>query len=189
LLSGGREVSAVTDLQHTNVPDAAPVEQHRSTVNRWLAGGLVVALLAAIALGAWVYNDHHETAATPSALSGLASPEGTAMLAARVAAVNGGSAATIAGFYSPDAVLEELDQEPPVVTKTNANIGEWLFVYQSSGFRLQRTGTATALGPFVAEPLLWSGGGGGMVTYELDSDGKIVHQWVTGGIIPGINGP
>jgi hypothetical protein len=75
------------------------------------------------------------------------------------------------------------------VTKTSKNIGEWLYVYQSARFRLQRTGTATALGPFVTEPLLWSDRGGGMVTYELDSDGKIVHQWVIGGTIPGSSGP
>jgi len=179
----------VTDTQHRQITETAPVEHGRSVLVWWLAGGLAVALLAVIGLGAWVYIDHHEAATTPSAVAGLASPEVTAMLAARVAAVNGGSATTIATFYAPDAVLEELDQEPPMVTKTSANIGEWLFVYQSAGFRLQQTGTATALGPFVTEPLLWPGGFGGMVTYELNSEGKIVHQWVTGDTIPGIKGP
>ena len=153
----------MTDRQHETVPDTVSVEHDPTPLTRWLAGVLAVAMLALVGLGGWFVHDH-DRAATADAVPGLASPAVTAMLAARVAAVNGGTAADIASFYATDAVLEERDQNPAVVTKTSNNIGEWLYVYQSAGFRLQRTGTATALGPYVTEPLLWSDGGGGMVT-------------------------
>jgi hypothetical protein len=40
--------------------------------------------------------------------------------------------------------------------------------------------TAIRLGPYVAEGLTWSGGGG-VVVNELDEEGKIAHTWVIGG--------
>jgi len=79
----------VTDLRHAMVPETAPVEHHRSTLNWWLAGGLVVALLAVIGLGGWVYYDHHQTT------TGL-----TATQAAAVAAVNANVAAHNADDYA-----------------------------------------------------------------------------------------
>lgn len=125
-------------------------------------------------------------ATAPSdAPSGLAPQSVTVMLADRVAAVNSGDADSIAKYYTPDAVLEELDQSPPVVTRTARLIATHLVAYQQLGFRLEQTGGAiTALGPFVTEPLTWSGGAGGLVTYQLAGDGRISHQWVIGADIP-----
>lgn len=119
----------------------------------------------------------------------LASAEVRTMLAARVEAVNAGDEEAVASFYAADAVLEELDQRTPIVTRTSADIATHLRGYQELGFRLEQTGTPTQLGPFVSEPLLWSGGAGGMVVYRLDDQGRIVHQWVTGGAVPRPSSP
>jgi hypothetical protein len=111
------------------------------------------------------------------------------MLADRVVAVNEGSVDGIAAFYTDDAVLEEFDQQSPVVTNGGAAIGAHLSAYKSLGFRIEQTGTATQLGPYVAEPLLWSGSYGGMAVYRLAEDGLIAHQWVVGGPLPDSTGP
>jgi hypothetical protein len=125
------------------------------------------------------------TVPTPSQPTGLASTQVLTMLAGRVAAVNRGDPSAIASYYTDDAVLEELDQQPPVVTTTSKAIAAHLVDYQSIGFRLYQTGGATSvLGPFVTEPLTWSGDAGGLVTYQLAVDGRIAHQWVTGAAMP-----
>jgi hypothetical protein len=155
---------------------------HRSGTRRVVAGLAALVVLLAVALGAFALG--RSTVPVPATPEGLAPDSVTSMLAARVAAVNAGDVAAIASFYTADAVLEERDQTPAFITKTNVGIANHLRDYQMLGFRLEQTGTATVLGPFVSEPLLWSGPAGGMVTYELDSAGKIVHQWVTGASLP-----
>jgi hypothetical protein len=66
LLSGGREMSAVTDLHDEVIEDAVRAQPDPKTVIWRLAGGLAVALLAVIGLGAWVYDDHQRMTATPT---------------------------------------------------------------------------------------------------------------------------
>ena len=97
--SGGREVSAGTDVQHEIAPETAPVVHHRSTLNWWLAGGLVVALLAVIGLGAWVYNDHHQTT------TGLTTTQAAAVAAvdASLAAQNANDCTALANSLTSDA--------------------------------------------------------------------------------------
>jgi hypothetical protein len=53
----------VTDLQDEVIEDSVRPKAKPQTVIRWLAGGLAIALLAVIGLAAWVYSDHHQTAA------------------------------------------------------------------------------------------------------------------------------
>lgn len=146
-----------------------------------VVAGLVLALAAGVLIG--------RLSSTPQDPPGLAGPGVTAMLADRVAAVNEGSAQDIAEFYSDDAILEEFDQQAPVITAGGSAIGSHLSAYALMGLRLQQTGTATQLSSFVAEPLLWSDGYGGIVVYRLAEDGLIAHQWVVGGPIPGSTGP
>jgi hypothetical protein len=139
---------------------------------------VAVAVLGGVFLG-------RATVAVPPQPTGLASTQVLRMLAGRVDAVNRGDAALIATYYTDDAVLEELDQQPPVVTTTSRSIAAHLVDYASIGFRLYQTGGATStLGPFVTEPLTWSGDAGGLVTYQLAADGRIAHQWVTGAAMP-----
>jgi hypothetical protein len=143
--------------------------------------GLILSLIAGVLIG--------RQTSTPQDPPGLAGSTVTAMLADRVAAVNDGTAEEIAAFYTDDAVLEEFDQQSAVITTGGPAIGGHLSAYALMGLRLQQTGTPTQLSAFVAEPLLWSEGYGGIVVYRLAEDGRIAHQWVMGGPIPGATGP
>ena len=110
----------------------------------------------------------------------VASPEVAEMLRDRVIAVNTLGPDAVASFYAEDAVLEEMDQSPPVVTTGNEAIGNHLQSYVRFGFRLETLGTALQNGRYVTEVLDWSGGGG-VAVYEIDENLKITHQWVLGG--------
>jgi hypothetical protein len=150
---------------------------------------LVVLVISGVALGLAAGMVIGRQSSTPQDPPALAGPTITAMLTARVAAINEGTAEEIAGFYTADAVLEEHDQHPAVLTTGGAAIGEHLNTYRHLGLRIAQAGTTIALGPFVAEPLLWSPGDGGIAVYRLADDGRIAHQWVMGAPIPGAAGP
>jgi hypothetical protein len=169
-------------------PTMTPAPPEKPTSRRTLGiTAFGIALLLLGLLGGLLIGRVAFTTAEPA---GLAPTAITDMLTARVAAVNGGDPAAIASFYADDAVLTETDQMPPVVTETSIAIGQHMADYQAMGFRLQQTGGAIiSLGPLVTEPLLWSGGVGGLVTYSLNSEGKIARQWVTGASLPEMNGP
>jgi hypothetical protein len=163
-------------VEHLTETGTQPPRGHRNVTIAGVAGALAIGLLGGALLG-------RATARQPDpvAVPGLASASTVAMLTARVDAINDADAARIASFYSADAVLEEFDPSPPVVTRTATAIGEHLASYAALGFRIGQTGTATQLPPYVAEPLLWTGNSGGIVVYQLDAAGKIAHQWVPGG--------
>lgn len=171
----------------TTAPSAvAPPPASRSAPHRaWLLVLVIAGLLLALATGVLIGRQ----SSTPQDPPGLAGPGITTMLADRVAAINGGTVEDIARFYTADAVLEEHDQQPPVITTGGTAIGEHLNSYRQLGFQIQQTGTTTELGPFVAEPLLWSGGAGGIVVYQIADDGRIAHQWVIGATLPDVTGP
>ena len=174
----------MTDLQHEIGPDHASMEHHpHSTLTWWLAGGLLLALLAVVGLGVWVYSDHHQTTATPPTASGVASPAITAVLASRVAAVNSGDKQTLTKIYGPTAIVEERDQNPAVIYSGNERMATILNGYHMMGFSLRETGVAVEQGQFVAEPLEWSSGGG-VAVYEFNDQGVIIHQWVIGESLP-----
>jgi hypothetical protein len=140
---------------------------------------VVVGLAAfAVALAAWVVPD--EEANAPG---GVASPEITTMLDDRMAALNwdGRSAAA---FYSADAVLEERDVVPAVITTGRATIAARLQALNALGLQLISLSEPIQLGPYVAEAASWGDGSGGILVYQLDQDGKITHQWVIGGEYP-----
>ncbi|GAA4405234.1 hypothetical protein GCM10023168_18690 [Fodinibacter luteus] len=134
-------------------------------------------VIAALALG---FGIGRTTVEQPS---GLASEEVSTMLGARIAAVNGEPGPDVASFYSTEAVLEEQDQDPPVVTRGAQQISDHLAAYRGLGFRIDPSATpAIRLGRYVAEGLTWAYGyQGGIVVYELDDDGRIAHSWVIGG--------
>ena len=89
------------------------------------------------------------------------------------------------------------DDAPPLSTGTIGAAGGTVSVADGSvvltvpagaltgdvGFRIDPAATPTIrLGRYVAEGLTWAYGyQGGIVVYELDDDGRIVHQWVIGG--------
>lgn len=169
----------MTDLQHETVRETTPAEQHRSALTWWLAGALVVALAAVVGLGAWTWYDHSQTSTSPPAASGLATDAVTTLLASRVAAVNNGDKQALMNVYASDAVVEERDQNPPVIYSGNEQIATILTGYHSMGWSLHQTGVAIHQGRYVSEPLEWSGGSG-IAVYEIDDQGLIAHQWVIG---------
>jgi hypothetical protein len=162
-------------------PPARSARAHRARLAVLVVAGLGLALAVGALIG-WHWS-------APGDPAGLARPAITSMLTARVAAINEGTADDIAAFYAADAILEEHDQDPAVLTSGGAAIGEHLDTYRLLGFRIQQTGVAIELGPFVAEPLLWSGQAGGIAVYRLTDDGLIAHQWVMGAPLPGETGP
>lgn len=155
-------------------PASSPVMSPRSHRHRFLVAVAVAAVLACGAAAGWVAR-----AASTEPPQGLAPAHVTKMLDSRIDAVNGD--VNVASFYGPHAVLEEQDQHPPVVTRGSQAISDHLTGYHSIGFGIApRRTVAIELGSYVAEGLEWSTGGG-IVVYQLDQGGKIVHQWVIGG--------
>lgn len=162
--------------QHdTRVADPTPGE---ASGRRWQPAVLAVAVAAVLlALGFAIGRVTAPESEEPKA---VASSEVTGMLRDRVIAVNTMGPDAIASFYADDAVLEEMDQSPPVVTTGNEAIGSHLQHYVDMGFRLETLGVALQNGKYVTEVLDWSGGGG-VAVYEIDENRKITHQWVLGG--------
>jgi hypothetical protein len=166
---------------------------HRRHVNPWLVAVLVLGA-AVIGLGAWVVVDQ----TTSSSRQDLASSEVTAMLDARVAAMNRAlstsrspssslsDAKAIAAFYSNDAVMEEIEAGVPrIMSKGHGQIVDrfklMIDAAQGSGIQL-RTGTTTQIGPYVAQTNNFGSrgviDGEGILVFRLDKSGKIAHEWV-----------
>ena len=142
-----------------------------------LLAAVLVLVAALVALATWTVADRSGSSST----TGLASPEVAAMLRDRIAALNTGDAATIAAFYATDALLEERDVTPAVVTRGNEQIGERIAsIVRLFGMQLEPTGPVLRLGRTVAEATSVPGypDEGFVLVYALDARGKIVHQWV-----------
>lgn len=88
-------------------------------------------LLAAVGVGILIGRATVEEPAVPPQPFGLASANVQAILAGRMAALNKGDAHALAAFYAPDAILEERDQYPAVITKGSKKIASHLRVLQS----------------------------------------------------------
>lgn len=139
-------------------------------------GVAATALVAGVLIG--------RSTVEPERPAGLAPVEVSAVLEARVSAVNGDageSEADIGAFYGHRAVLEEQDQHPHAVTRGRDDIASRLFNLRSfAGFAIGEQTHAIQVGPYVAEGLTWTGGEG-IAVYELDAEMRVVHQWVIGG--------
>lgn len=163
---------------HAQVPAGQVGRPH---VNPWLFA--VVALSAAlVGLVTWVIIDQTrpKTVTAKPATRGLASAGTVTMLKDRIAAVNGGNANAISAFYTPDAVLEEHDVTPAIVTKGGPEIGHRIRVIVTQfGMRLRRTSPVIRFGQTVAEATRVPGSTTGFIlVYALGANGKIAHQWV-----------
>lgn len=157
------------------------IEQRGATLRHPTRGRRVIVVgLGAVAALAVGFGIGRASVGQPS---GLASDQVVEMLEARIAAVNGEPGPDVASFYSSDAVMEEGDLEPPVVTRGAQEISDHLAAYRGLGFRIDPAATpAIRLGRYVAEGLTWSNGyAGGIVVYEIDERGRIAYQWVVGG--------
>lgn len=154
-------------------------DQARAIGRRSTSGVLVAVLALLLGLAGGFFVGRATSA--PDEPAGLASESVAAFLVDRVAALNSGDAAALAAFYTQDAVLEERDQDPPVITEGAEAIADHLVGYQSMGFRVATESVAVQYGQYASEELSWSGGAGGSVAYRFDDTGKIAHQWVLGG--------
>ena len=160
-------------MSFTHLP---PAHAHRPHVSVWLVAviGLVGAL---VALGAWALIGRD------SQPEGLASGEVTTMLDDRIAAANGNDSEAFASFYTKDAILEEHDVQPAVVTTGREEIAARVKGLHLLGLRLASEGTPIQFGRYVAQAASVPGDPetGWILVYELGKDGKIAHQWVIGG--------
>ena len=155
------------------------VHLSRPRGNPWLIA-VVILSGALIGLGTWVLVDRTTSS---SSTQGLASPSVVAMLRDRIAAVNSGNAKAVAAFYTPNAVLEERDVTPAMVTKGSNQIGAHVAALARIGMPLQSTGPVIQLGTTVAEAVRSSPSGvfandGYLLAYKLAPDGRIAYQWV-----------
>lgn len=165
-----------TTTAPTTVP---PSGQPRTRIGLLMGiaiGSLVLGLTAGLLLG----RSTAPVSTSPEQASSMVEQ----MLADRVTAINSADPAAISSFYAADAVLEEHDQDPPRLTTTADEIGHHLAGYATMGFRIAQPGGSVAVGPYIGEPLRWSGGAGGISVYLIDDDGLIAHQWVVGGSVP-----
>ena len=136
----------------------------------------VIALGAAlVALGTWVVIDQTRS----SSAQGLASADVAAMLKDRHTALNRGDAHAIARFYAPNAVLEERDVTPAIVTRGREDIGQHIAALSQLGLRLESASPVIKLGDTVAEATNVPGSSMAFIlVYKLDANGKIANQWV-----------
>ena len=103
------------------------------------------------------------------------------MLKDRLAALNSGDAEAISAFYAREAILEERDVVPAVVTRGSEQIGERIgAVVTTFGMQLESASPVIKLGDTVAEATSVPGypDEGFILVYKLDESGKIEHQWV-----------
>lgn len=163
---------------------AATFHLRRPHINPWL---LAVAAVAAalLALGVWVLVDRQTRSS-----AGLASPAVASMLEGRIVAWNRGDGRAAAAFYTMDAVMEERDVTPAIVTTGRQAIAERLQTIIDLGLRMKPVGTPVQIGRYVGEPVrfyaaesrsaTWRPVGEGILAFELTPTGQIAHQWVTG---------
>lgn len=159
-----------------SIAHAPSTRVHRWHVNPWLAA-VVVLGVAVIALAAYVVVDSTRS----SSKQGLASPQVVTMLKGRLVALNSGDAKAISAFYTRDAVLEEHDVTPALVTRGSTEIGARVHdIVSMYGMQLQSASPVIRLDGTVAEATSVPGSPdeGFILVYKLAPSGKIAHQWV-----------
>jgi ketosteroid isomerase-like protein len=170
----------VTDLQHEIVPETAPAVHHRSKLNWWLAGGLVVALLAVIGLGAWVYHDHNQTPTTPTLTSTQAA--GVAVVKANIAALNAADYTALANTMTSDVVWMTVGGGKVLAGPRTGSQAYVAFV-KSNPTQFTTLGDPIVAGDsMVAVPVSVAGGGTGMwvcTVRNVDGSMKVSEMlWV-----------
>ncbi|MGE5690618.1 MAG: hypothetical protein ACM33B_08675, partial [Pseudomonadota bacterium] len=158
--------------------DVAQLHRHRVHANAWLVAVVVLAA-AVVALVGWILLD-----SDPAPPKGLASDAISSMLAQRIAAFNSDGRQDMSRFYAPNAILEEHDVSPSVVTRGSTAIGERLEgisrLWNTYGVQIASQSDAIRFGPYVAEASSIGEGWDGILVYRLDENRKIEHQWVIG---------
>lgn len=161
-----------------STPHVAQLHQRRLHLNPWLVAVVVLAV-AVVALGGWILLE-----SDPAPPKGLASGEVTSMLAQRIAAFNSDGTRDMSRFYATNAILEEHDVSPSVVTRGRTAIGERLEgfsrLWDTYGVQIASESEAIRFGPYVAEAASIGEDWDGILVYKLDENGKIAHQWVIG---------
>lgn len=136
-------------------------------VNRWLAGGLVVALLAVIGLGAWIFYDRNHSGLTTAQTAAVAAVN------ANLAAHNADDWAGIANTMTPDVVWTAVAAgkitDGPLVGQAYVGL-----VQSMGGVHFTTLGDPVVAGDtVVAVPVSLSGGaaGTGMAVFTVRDDG------------------
>ena len=138
----------------------------------WLA-----LILLLVGLGSGVLLGR-ATKGNPAPPANLAEPAVSAMIDHQIEAVNSGDAARIAPFYAENATLTDIGNEYAAPVKGSAEIAKALAGdVQLFGPFLHKPGTLVQANTFVTYAGSWGDVTGGVVVYELDSNGKILNQW------------
>jgi ketosteroid isomerase-like protein len=141
-------------------------------VSVWLAVALlVVGLGCGLLLG-------RVTKSNPPPASDLARPSVSTMIKQQIDAINSGDAARIAPFYAENATLTDIGNPGAAPIKGAAEIAKAMAGnVKLFGPFLHQPETVVQAETFVAYAGSWGDVTGGVVVFELDSDGKILNQW------------
>jgi hypothetical protein len=159
----------------TTHPSKASVRRVRITL-RLVPFVVLVLILGALGMGLLVGCGSDQ----------MPSDEVMSVLEGRIAALNEGDGKAAAAFYAVNATMEELDQDPPLVTNGRNAIGDRLEeLVDVWGLRMRVEGSAIQFDRYVTEPVSFyaadgSGTGAGMLVFEVNKDSEITHQWVIG---------
>ena len=159
-----------------SIAHAPPTHVQRWHVNPWLAA-VVVLGVTVVALGTYIVVDSTRSSST----QGLASSQVVTMLKDRLVALNSGDVKAISAFYARNAVLEEHDRTPALVTRGSTQIGARVHdIVSTYGMQLQSASPVIRLDGTVAEAtsVPASPDEGFILVYKLAPNGKIAHQWV-----------
>jgi len=146
----------------------------------WMIATIVLAA-ALVASGIWVVVDHQSRQSL-----GVAPEEVTDVLEGRIAAMNKPDGEAAAKYYALNAVMMELDLDPPGISDGRQQIAERLQgLCGDAGLRLKSVGASIMHDRYVAEPVTFSQEGGpgfgeGMLVFEMNDGGEIQNQWVIG---------
>jgi hypothetical protein len=178
-------------------PSAPPPEKSRITY--WLAGGLVLCLIA-VAVLAVVASRQESRRSGTSGEYAAASASVVALLDKRIATFNAGDSHAAAATYTENGILEELEPPWPPGKAAYTIIGregieKRLRSLYQSGLRIEAVGKPVQMGVLVAEPTKFrnatdpSGYGEGILVFQI-KNGLIAHQWMIGwagtqGDVPG----
>jgi hypothetical protein len=160
-----------TTMQRGNAPTAEEGARSRRR-SAWLP---VTLLVVGLGLGVLVGR---ATESNPDQASDLARPEVSAMIDDQIEASNSGDPARISEFYAENATMTDIGNKYAAPIKGGAEIAKAMQGnIELLGPFLNKPETLVQANTFVAYAGAWGDVAGGVVVYELDSNGKILNQW------------
>lgn len=142
----------------------------------------LIALAAALAACGWVLVGCGEDAPT----EGLAPNDVATTITTWLAAVNAADKEALGAVYAADMLVDDYLQSPPVRTEGHDAVVDMVAHWSEEGLKFAAAGPPIQLGDYVVQPIIYQDAQGvqigqGAHVLALDEDGKLVHEWATGG--------